>query len=373
MLTARNLRTGTFVSIHLTDSRVRMEAATQELAASDVFTGPGWIDIQVNGFAGHDINKGDLDVPGFERMTQALHSKGVAHYLPTIITATERHMAHCLNAVAQAQHNSLLVGCSVSGIHLEGPFLSPEDGARGAHPLAHIRDPDRAIFDALQEAARGQIRLVTLAPERPGALDLTAYLHAQGIVVAIGHSLADDTAIREAVDAGARLSTHLGNGLPRLLPRHPNPLWAQLAEDRLTASVIFDGHHLPESTMKVFYRVKGNGGLIITSDAVALAGCEPGVYEGQVGGTVELHPNGRLTMLGSEYLAGSASSLADGLNVAIHRVGMSVEDAVSCVTSTPARLLGLDPEKSETIFIRGSRLEALCVAIAGEIVYQRKE
>jgi N-acetylglucosamine-6-phosphate deacetylase len=212
-----------------------MNVTPQALAETDVWTGPGWIDIQVNGFAGYDVNRGNLNVPEYERMTQVLHSRGVARYLPTVITASARHMARCLNGAAQAQQNSAHVERAVPGLHLEGPFLSPEDGARGAHPLEHVQEPNRDIFDALQEAAQGQIRLVTLAPERPGALDLIAYLHAQGIVVAIGHSLADEPAIREAVDAGARLSTHLGNGIPWMLPRHPNLLWAQLA---LSSTVI---------------------------------------------------------------------------------------------------------------------------------------
>jgi N-acetylglucosamine-6-phosphate deacetylase len=364
------LRTGQILTIRVNNGRFDTDVAVDAESAGMTWAGPGWIDVQVNGFAGQDVNSGALDVNGFERMTRALHGVGVSRYLPTVITAAEHHMATCLRAAAQARAASSIVKQAVPGLHLEGPFISPEEGARGAHPLEHVLDPEPAVFDRLQEAADGLIRLITLAPERPGALNLIDYLQAQGVVVAIGHSLADDVAIREAVDAGARLSTHLGNGIPRLLPRHPNLLWAQLADDRLYASVIFDGHHLPESAMKVFRRVKGDGRLILTSDAVSLAGCSPGVYDGQVGGTVELHSNSRLTMLGSEYLAGSASSLADGVTVAIHRVGVSVEQAISMVTSVPAELLGLEDRNDHTVFrVRKKRVEVQLVAIDGEVVF----
>src|SRR5699024_7218193 len=159
--------------------------------------------------------------------------------------------------------------------------------------------------------------LVTLAPELGGSEAFIRELVGRGVRVAIGHSLADGGQLAAAAAAGATLSTHLGNGLPAELPRHQHPLWDQLADDRLTASAIFAGHHLPDNLLRVLHRVKAPERLILTSDAVALAGLPPGVYEGQVGGKVELHPNGRLTMHGSEYLAGSASSLLDGVNTAL--------------------------------------------------------
>ena len=338
-----------------------------------LLVGPGWTDVQVNGFAGHDVNGDPMPPDGFEAMRRALTATGVTRFLPTVITAAAHDMSARLAAIAQACDASEAVRRAVPGIHLEGPFLSPEDGARGAHPLSAIRDPDRALFDAFQEASGGLIRLVTLAPERPGALELIRYLRSHGVVVAIGHTLADGQRISEAADAGAMLSTHLGNGAPALLPRHPNVIWEQLAEDRLYASAIFDGHHLPPSVMRVLLRMKGPDRLLLTSDAVSLAGRPPGVYEGQVGGKVELHTNGRLTMHGTAYLAGSASSLADGVATAVDRLDTAPRDAVAMASRVPETLLGLSPSDDVTVVELGPEgLSVRRVVIDGRIAFDRE-
>jgi N-acetylglucosamine-6-phosphate deacetylase len=226
--------------------------------------------------------------------------------------------------------------------HLEGPYLSSEDGPRGAHPREHARDPDWDEFRRWQDAAGGRIRMVTLAPEREGAIPFIEKLTASGVVVAIGHTAADGAQIRAAVDAGARLSTRLGNGSHDRIKRHPNYIWEQLAEDRLAASLIFDGHHLPPAVMKAMLRAKGLERALLVSDAVATAGLLPGVYETAVGGKVELLPSGRLTLYGTPYLAGSASSLPDGIANAVRHAGVTLPEAVRLATANPARLLGLD-------------------------------
>ncbi|MFO7545171.1 MAG: hypothetical protein R6W77_06710 [Trueperaceae bacterium] len=361
--------TGRPVAITLHGGRIRREA-TSLPASPGTFVTRGWVDVQVNGFGGHDVNAGDMTPEQFESMTRALYAEGVARYLPTVVTNGVAHMRRCLAAVATARAASPAVAASVPGIHLEGPFVSPVDGARGAHPREHVVPADRVLFDDLQTAADGGIVLVTLAPEAPGALDLIAYLTGHEIVVAIGHSLADSETIRDAVAAGARLSTHLGNGVPAELPRHPNPIWDQLADDTLTASAIFDGHHLPDSVMRVLYRVKGPERLILTSDAVALARMAPGVYEGQVGGKVELRADGRLTLFGTPYLAGSASSLLDGVHTAVTRAGIPVPDALRMVSSTPTTLLRL-PERDDVTVVQvtGSDVRVLAVAVEGNVVY----
>ncbi len=306
-------------------------------------TTPGWLDIQVNGYAGTDFNSGRALPADFERARVAQRTLGVTRFLPTVITGTPAGMGECIRRIVEARASSAELAAAMPLIHLEGPFISPEDGARGAHPLECVRPPDLALFEDLQAQAQGLVRLLTLAPEHEGSLDFIARVTAAGTRVAIGHSLASSERIREAVDAGATLSTHLGNGLPNNLRRHPNPLFDQLAEPRLSASAIFDGHHLPDSVMRVIHRMKAPGHLILTSDAVALAGMPAGVYEGQVGGKVELHSSGRLTMYGSDYLAGSASSLLDGINNAIRVSGLDVTEVVRYVTDVPATLLGLPP------------------------------
>ena len=369
-MNALAIESGELCSVHRQLGRIHIGPAAQ--VEDGLYLSPGWLDVQVNGFAGHDVNGGDLDVEGFELMTHALHAQGVARYLPTVITASPAHLTRCLMRIVEASDTSNVVGRAVAGIHLEGPFISPEDGARGAHPIEQVRAPDPVLFDELQHAADGRIRVVTLAPEGAGAADFIAQLVDRGIIVALGHTVADAHAIRAAVDAGASLATHLGNGAPARLPRHPNMIWEQLAEDRLYASAIFDGHHLPKSVMKVFARVKGSERLLLTSDAVALAGQPPGVYDGQVGGKVELHPSGRLTVFASEYLAGSASSLSDAVRTAVTQVGLSPEQALTMVGRTPRQLLKRDDPDDWTLArISNGDVEVLAVAVDGELVVDR--
>ncbi len=367
-----DIERGRVASIHEVGGRLVLDEKTSCPDRPSAYLGPGWVDVQVNGFAGHDVNDGTMSADGFSEMVQRLHETGVARFLPTVVTASASHMAHCLAAVHAACGASPIVSRAVAGVHLEGPFLSTEEGARGAHPREHLVPPDRNLFDDLQAASGGRIRLVTLAPETDGALDLIAYLASHGIVVALGHTLADGAVVREAIAAGATLSTHLGNGIPAILPRHPNTVWEQLADDRLFASAIFDGHHLPEAVMRVIARVKGPERLLLVSDAVAIAGLPPGVYESRVGGEVELLPSGRLTLLGTPYLAGSASSLLHGVNVALTRVGLAPDVVMAMVGRTPRRLLGLDDPEDWTVFDpSGGRGHVLAVAVGGELVVDR--
>lgn len=339
---------------------------------------PGWLDIQVNGLAGVDFNRPGLTPEDYERAVRAQWRAGVTRFLPTIITGAEDHLAACLRAVDEAATASDIVAAAAPGVHLEGPFISPEDGARGAHPLAAVRPPDLRLFERLQTAAGGRIALVTLAPEHPGSSEFIREVTARGVRVALGHTLADSEQIAAAVEAGATLSTHLGNGIPARIDRHHNQLWDQLADDRLTASAIFDGHHLPPNLMRVLHKVKGEGRLLLVSDAVSLAGMPPGRYHETVGGAVELHPNGRLTQLGSEYLAGSASLLLQGVNTALAVLDLAPEAVFELVTGAPERALGLPPSTDRLKLRLGEaggvrRVELDEVWVGGELVHSAEE
>lgn len=323
-------------------------AASGRPAAPDLYLSRGWLDLQVNGFAGRDANAADITPTTIEALAADLWAEGVAGFLPTVITAPAGSLERSLEAIAEAA-TAEMAGPSILGSHLEGPWISPEDGARGAHALPAVQEPDVAVFDGLFDASRGTLRLLTLAPERPGAVELIRHARRRRVVVAIGHSMADQDAVLSAVEAGASLSTHLGNGAPALLPRHPNIIWDQLAEDRLTASVIFDGHHLPEAVMRVILRAKGIERVILVSDSTAVARLEPGVYDTAVGGRVELLPSGRLCIPGTDYLAGSASSLLDCVNVAVSRLGCSPATVARLAADNPRRLLGLEHD-SMTVF-----------------------
>ena len=308
---------------------------------STIWKSPGWIDLQVNGFGGHDFNASEPDPAAVGFVAEMLLNEGVTCFFPTVITQSEEHMTRCLRAIAAGCESNPLARKMVGGIHLEGPWLSPEEGARGAHALEHLRLPDEAEFLRLQQASCGKIKLITLAPELPGAIRFIQKLVGCGIVVSLGHTMATQQEITAAVDAGATLSTHLGNGAPSVLPRHPNMIWSQLAEDRLFASVIFDGHHLPPSVMKSIFRGKGADRTILVSDAAAPARCKPGVYDASIGGKVELSEAGRLSLMGTPYLAGAALGLKEGIAHAITDAGASLAQACQMASVNPARLMGI--------------------------------
>jgi N-acetylglucosamine-6-phosphate deacetylase len=243
---------------------------------------------------------------------RALAQRGTVLFLPTVVTAPWKTYTHTLPILAQAAADPE-IGTHIAGVHLEGPFLSPQDGARGVHPKAHLRLPDPGELETLFELSGGTIRLLTLAPELPGALALVQRAVDLGIAVAIGHTMAGSQAVREAVAAGARLSTHLGNGCPNLLHRHENPLWPQLANPNLSAMLITDGHHLPADFVRTVLAVKGSGGAIVTSDAAPAAGLPPGDYE-LFGLPVRLEASGRLHSPTTQTLAGSAATMLDCMN-----------------------------------------------------------
>ncbi len=366
--------TGLNLTIHLEDEKIELRPTHQE-ALANYYISPGWVDMQVNGFAGYDVNQPELSVEAIHAITARLWQEGVTAWCPTLISAPEGQIERSLDVLRQACEHDPWVRSCVPGFHLEGPYISPADGIRGAHPLAAIHPPDWAEFSRWQAAAGGRIRIVTLAPEIAGAIDFIRQLRRSGVIPAIGHSNASTACIRAAAAAGAQLSTHLGNGIASTLPRHPNPIWDQLAEDGLYASLIFDGFHLPGSVMKVFLRAKGTDRCLLVSDASALARQQPGVYETPVGGKVELHASGRLSLYGSEYLAGSASSLKDGVENALRLAACSLAEAVGLVSNNPARLLGFR-QNASTIFFHNpvdGRVKIMAACLDGQVMFRNPD
>ena len=236
-------------------------------AATLPYIAPGLFDIQINGYNGIWFCSPNLTVSQVSQVTQALVNRGIAQYFPTLITASFEALRHGFQTLEKAVATSEIVAATVAGYHLEGPFISAENGPRGAHPMQHVRPADYSEFSRLQEAAGHRIKLITMAAESPGAVSFIKACCRDDVVVSIGHTAATEEQIDAAVDAGARLSTHLGNGAHGLLPRHPNYIWEQLSNDRLSASIIADGFHLPSSVMKCFYRCKQSERLILTFDA----------------------------------------------------------------------------------------------------------
>ncbi|WP_306120142.1 MULTISPECIES: amidohydrolase family protein [unclassified Roseitalea] len=302
----------------------------------------GLIDLQVNGFAGLDLNDGALTPATVRDLCARLVRLGVTGFLPTVITADQPTICNALAAIRAARDTDPVAAAMIAGVHVEGPSISPLDGPRGAHPAAHVRRPSLDEFAAWQKAAAGLVRLVTLAPEQPGALEYIAALRQRDVHCAIGHSGATPEQIDAAVRAGARLSTHLGNGAAAELPRHPNLIWSQLAADALMASFIADGHHLPPAPFKAMVRAKGLDRSILVSDSVAMAGMPPGRYEQAIGGTVDVAENGRISMAGTPYLAGAGIPLAACVPLAMDMAGLPLADVLPLATTNPGRFVGRD-------------------------------
>jgi N-acetylglucosamine-6-phosphate deacetylase len=275
-LVAAHFRTGR-ASEFVFESERLVSRRTETGKANAVF-GPGFFDLQCNGYAGVDFNHPTTTPEQVVEAIRAMWRHGCTEVLPTIITAQPERLEHLLRTLVAALRLDPDVRRAVPGFHLEGPFISPEDGARGAHPLHAVRPVSVALWRRLQRAAEGMIRLVTVAPEVRGAADFIRRLRGEGVVPAIGHTLATSAQIRAAADAGALLSTHLGNGCPEMLHRHRNPVFAQLGEDRLAASLITDGVHLPPEVVRTFFRAKGAQRTVLVTDAMAAAGAPPGRY-----------------------------------------------------------------------------------------------
>ncbi len=373
-LSGHNILNNTAVEVVLTDARVQ---EIREVPSTDSTTwiAPALIDIQVNGFAGYDLNVTTVTPEDVCAMIRALWKVGTGFTYPTVVTGSFDRICSSLRAIVEASKADPLVAHSILGIHLEGPYISAEDGPRGAHPLEHVRDPDWNEFQQWQDIAEGKISLVTLAPEKEGAVPFIEKLVADGIVVALGHTNASASNIQAAIDAGARLSTHLGNGAHALIRRHPNYIWEQLGADELWASLIVDGHHLPPAVAKSMMRAKTLDRCILVSDAVALAGMEPGIYE-FAEKSVELTADRCVRLVGTEYLAGSAIELARGIENSVRFAGLSLQEAVSLATLQPMCLLDAKAHvEAQTNLIlfewNASRCEINLIAtiVGGELVF----
>ncbi|MBY8880297.1 N-acetylglucosamine-6-phosphate deacetylase [Actinacidiphila acidipaludis] len=337
-ITGRDPTTGESVAVSLAHGRIA--AVRRGPARESRWLSAGLVDLQVNGFCGHDVNAASLTVDTVAALTRALHRHGVTTYVPTLVTAPHERTASALDVIARARRADPLSAHAIPYVHLEGPHISDQEGPRGVHDPAFVRPPSTAEFDAWQRAGDGLVGMVTVSPHHAGIKAYIADLTARGVHVAIGHTHADGEQVRAAVAAGARLSTHLGNGAHAVLPRHPNYLWAQLACDDLTAGFIADGHHLPDDTLRAMLRAKGLSRALLVSDAVALAGLAPGRYETPVGGHVDLTPDGRLTAAGTPYLAGAVAGLADGVARAVRAAGIGLHEALALATVRPGRFAG---------------------------------
>jgi len=373
---------GSPVRVEIRDGKIsaveRIEKFTDE--TNRQFIAPGLIDSQVNGFAGVSFSfaGGELTREGVRKVTRALWEKGVTSYLPTLTTNSHELLIRNLEVLAGTIDDEALLG-SIPGFHMEGPYINPEDGYRGAHPRQHIRKPDREEFMAYRQASGGRILAVTLAPEMEGALDFTRHCTAEGIVVALGHHNAPTRVIDQAVANGAKISTHLGNGCANMINRHVNPLWPQLANDGLSISIICDGFHLLPEEIRVFYGIKGPERTILISDVTSYAALPPGEYLTPDGEAIELTSEGMLRYPAQNVLYGSASAISKGVVHIMKVTGCSLADAIRMASTNPADLYGLgdrgviEPGKRADLIlftIGNDDLEIQRTYVRGKLVYE---
>jgi N-acetylglucosamine-6-phosphate deacetylase len=375
------------VSVEIQDAKIAAiedgAAPPGSLGGEDVWISPTFFDIQVNGALGINYGYGDLTPEKIDQTLEPVFRSGTGLFCPTVTTSPAPQATAALRTLAVACEESETVGASFVAFHVEGPYISSEDGPKGAHPPDHIRDPDWDEFCRYQDAAGGRIRIFTLAPEREGSLPFIEKLVESGVIVALGHTGASRERIREAVAAGARLSTHLGNGTYAMIPRHENNLWEQLATDDLWASLIADGHHLPPPVLKSFCRAKGVDRVCLVSDVSSIAGLPPGTYDRSYStDNVEIHPDGKISLAGTPYLAGSTLFLDRGIANTIAVTDATLADAVQMATANPARLLGVDErvgavevgrEASLTLFRWQEgvpSLSTVATIVRGEVVYR---
>ena len=319
---------------------------------------PGFIELQLNGYKGIDFNNPATTPEQIREAILEVRKTGVTTLCPTVITGSAAHIEGCLANIVRAIELYPEVARAVIGLHVEGPYISPEDGPRGAHPRDDVRPPDWAEFERWQRLSGNRIRILTLSPEWPGANEFISRVAATGVIVAIGHTAASPEQIASAAAAGARMSTHLGNGSHAKIDRHQNYIWAQLSNDSLWASFIVDGHHLPPSVVKCMIRAKTIEQSIIVTDAIAAAGLPPGRHHlGNV--EVEVLESRRVNLPGTPYLAGSVIDMNDSVAKAVAYAGITLNDAVRMATANPARLLGLENELgSITVGLRADILIA---------------
>ncbi|MGB4586554.1 MAG: amidohydrolase family protein [Rectinemataceae bacterium] len=302
------------------------------------FLSHGFFDIQVNGYKGSDYSAEDLDAGHILSIIGSLASSGTTQHLATIVTRPRGRIVENLRIIARARRESPMIRAAIAGIHLEGPFISAEEGPRGAHDLSCIRDPDFGEFLEWQDAAEDLIRIVTLAPEKKGALEFIRKLTERGVIAAIGHTAASPEQISEAVAAGCRLSTHLGNGSHATLPRLRNYVWEQMAADTLHASIIADSFHLPPAVVKTIARAKGMDRLILVSDVSQPGGTEPGLYRwGNL--DVRVFDDGHVGLAGSGFLAGAGHLLDWDIPHFMRFTGASLSEAIRLCTRNPAEFL----------------------------------
>ena len=375
-----HFETGKLVRIEIKDGLIAhiLEISDAGKEGFKLFIAPGLIDNQINGYAGVDFSGEELSTEGIANAAKAIWSDGVTTFLPTILTNSHENLIKNFTILNDAINTEVCLHESIPGFHLEGPYISQEEGYRGCHPLKHIRRPSWREFMTYQEASGRRIIQVTLAPEIDGAMEFIKECVKNDIIVAIGHTGASSDQISKAVDIGARLSTHLGNGCANFIHRHNNPIWPQLANDRLTATLIADGLHLTRDELKVFYKVKGPEKIILTSDVTYLGGMAPGRYF-FLGSEVILTEGGMLINTELNCLAGASFPLIKGVENIMNFTECHLSDAIKMASENASKIYVLNDrgnleegKRADLILFEknGEKIKIDKTFLKGKLVYQ---
>jgi N-acetylglucosamine-6-phosphate deacetylase len=367
-----------------------IQSADELIASPSVaeFVAPGFIDVQVNGFAGVDYNDPGASLDDIAASLRTMFSTGVTRCFPTIITGAHERIEGALrnltNVKRTLEREGRPEGAAIEAFHVEGPHISPEEGPRGAHPLEFVRPPDFNEFERWQRAAEGLVHLVTVSPEWAQAPEYIRAVTRTGVVVSVGHTKATAEQIQAAVEAGATMSTHLGNGAHSVLPKTANYIWDQLADNRLSPSFIADGIHIPSQFLRAALRAKGVEHSVLVTDAVMPAMCKPGYY--QLGSVeVELQEGNRVVLRGGERLAGSALRMDHAIGNTVKMAAITLREALAMATVNPARVCriagrqrGLQPgERADIVRFAWSdeppSLTVIETIVGGTTVYTREQ
>jgi len=367
------------VSISLENKKIKSIINTKEdHSIPKTYIAPGLIDIQINGYMGVDFSGPNLTLEGVRKATKALWKEGVTSYFPTIITNDIDLIKKNFAILAQAKKDPE-IGTSIPGFHLEGPYISPLAGFRGAHLEKYIKAPDWEEFKEIQKAANNGIKIITVAPEIEGAIPFIKKCVESGVIVSLGHHNGSAEDVQAAVEVGAKMATHLGNGCANEINRHDNPLWPQLSNDALTVSIIADGFHLRREEVRTFYKAKGVDHTILVSDALDLAGLAPGEY---TRGERTLLLTSNVVKLPKEnVLAGAASPISKCVGIVMDFTGCTLKNAIQMASTNPAKMFSMDevgtiePNKRADLILFTMKNNTMVIEqtfVAGKMVYTRK-
>lgn len=301
----------------------------------------GWVDLQINGYGGVDFNSAGLTEEAVKEATEKLERDGTVGYLPTMCTFSPEMLISNTRVIMSARRKYKICEKNILGFFYEGPFISDKPGAVGAHAPEWVQPPDIKLFERFQDAAEGMIKMVNVAAEVPGMPDFVKQLTANGVTVTLGHELASmPKDIEPCIAAGAKAFTHLGNGLPNDIDRHNNIIYTALVEDRATVMLIADGHHLPDTMLKLYFRAVPLKRLVVVSDAQYPAGLQPGIYPfGKLQAVLE--PNGKFWYPPRKCLVGAVTPMAAMMKKLQGLIGLTDDECKIVGHDNPLKLINL--------------------------------